>query len=328
MRYLLLILILPLLFSQHAVSQCCSPGNPIGGTSALGVNDLNSWKLFLNYRYGYSGQYYEGDQPSETQFIQDGNFNHLGLIAAYGLSSRLTIEAELGYFINKTQRYIDGVIPAQQSGSGLTDVHLSARLNLFRNTMEEWEITTGLGAKIPIGTNEQKDTRGAFLPRDLQPTTGAYDLVHSMFFYKGFLNKKIRTFLLTRIEYRGKSLDEYRYGNLYAASLFGSFSPSTQWIFIGQIRSEFRGQDTRPESGFGIPDGKGREKIIPTGSRKFFLTPQISYSVSSALQVSILAEVPVYQHYNDKQLSTTAAIMLSLGYTISKPKKLFFPSDS
>ena len=296
-------------------AQCCSPGNPIGGTSALGINDEQSWRIFLNYRYGYAGRYFEGNKPSTTQFIQDGQFNHMGGAVAYGLSKKLTLEAEFGYFINKTQRYVEGIIPSVQRGSGLTDLNLLLKFNLGRNELQEWEVSTALGGKIPLGNNRQTD-QGITLPRDLQPTTGAFDFIHSLFLYKGFLSRKFRTFLFTRTEIKGRSLDQYRYGHFFATSLFASYSAGLKWVFIGQIRGELRGRDQRAASGGGIPLPGGREKVISTGSQKLFFVPQISYSLSQALQLSTLVELPIYQYYNDKQLSSTLAIMLSLGYRI------------
>jgi len=315
-KFVWALLCLFLIYADELSAQCCSPGNPIGGTSALGVNDENSWKLFLNYRYGYAGRYFEGSEPSKTQFIRDGEYNHTGIVVAYGLSHKLTLEGEFGYFINKTQRYVEGIIPQSQQGKGLTDLNISLKLKLWRNTLEEWEVSTGLGAKIPVGNNDKKDL-GILLPRDLQPTTGAFDLVHSLFLYKGFLPQKLRTFLLTRTEIKGKSLDQYQYGNFFTLALFSSYSPDENWVLLTQIRGELRGRDSRPLGGGGIPTKNDREKVIPTGSKKLFVIPQLSYMISPQLQLSALAELPLYQYYNDKQLSSTVSVMISLGYTIN-----------
>jgi hypothetical protein len=318
-----LLLLQSIFFTLHSPlsAQCCSPGNPIGGITSPGVNDAGTWKVFANYRYGYAGQYFEGRQPSTTQFIQDGNFNHLGLVASLGLTDQLTVEAETGYFFNKTQRYVEGIIPSQQTGQGITDLNLSVRYSFLRDLTNDWEITSGLGVKVPVGNHQFAD-QGTIIPRDLQPTTGAFELVHSLFVYKGFLPQKFRTFLLTRLELKGQSLDQYQYGNFFAASLFGSYSLGTNWVFIGQFRGELRGRDSRLSIGNGIPLANGREQVIPTGSRKVFFVPQVSYVFNPELQLSALVELPVYQFYHDKQLANTVAVMLSLGYTFGQSNGL------
>ena len=303
--------------NQAIQAQCCSPGNPVGGTNSLGVNNEGSWQLFLNYRYGYSGRYYEGSKPSETQFIRSGNYNHAGIIAALGLTDRLTVEAETGFFINKTQFYVEGIIPEKLVGNGLTDLNLLARFSFWKNEAKEIELNSGLGIKIPVGSY-QKKFNGALLTRDLQPTTGAYDLVHTFFLYKGFLPQKLRFFFSNRIEFKGQNPDKYRYGNFWTSSAFISYSPGLRWIVIGQVRTELRARDSRPETGNGIPVGLGRELVFPTGSQKLFLVPQITLSLNSTTNLSLLLDIPVYQNYNDKQLANTTAITLSFRKVLEK----------
>ena len=303
--------------TQPIFSQCCSPGNPLGGANSLGVNTEDSWQLFVNYRYGYSGKYFEGNRPSETQFIRNGNFNYLGLIAAFGLTDRLTLEAETGFFINKTQSYVEGIIPEKLIGNGLTDLNLLARFSFWKDPVREMEFNSGIGIKIPLGSY-QKKYQGALLTRDLQPTTGSYDFVHTAFFYKGFLPQKLRLFIANRIEIKGNNPDQYRYGNFWTTSAFLSYSSGPRWIFVGQIRTEFRGRDSRPLSGNGIPVDNERELVLPSGSQKLFLVPQISFAFSTSTYLSLLADIPVYQYYNDKQLANTMAITLSFRKVFEK----------
>ena len=311
---------------QIAFGQCCSPGNPVGGTNSLGVNPEGSWQLFVNYRYGYSGAYFEGNKPSETQFLESGNYNHAAVIAAFGLTDRLTIEAETGFFLNKTQFYVEGILPEKLVGNGLTDLNLLARVSFYKNPEKEFELNAGMGIKIPVGSH-QKTYQGALLTRDLQPTTGSYDLVHSFFLYKGVLNKKMRFFLANRIEFKGLNPDQYRYGNFWTTSGFVSYNLGTQWTLIGQIRTEFRSRDSRPISGVGIPIDDDREQVIPTGSHKVFLVPQLTYAFSQNTHLSILGDIPVYQNYNDKQLANTTAITLSLRMVLGKKLEIATPQN-
>lgn len=308
------------------ISQCCSPGNPIGGTSAIGVNEIKTWQLFLNYRYGYSGEYFEENKAVPADFIEQGNYNHVGIVAAYGLAERITIEAETGAFLNKTQLYVEGILPAQQIGRGLTDLNITSRINVWKDQAREIEITGGLGFKVPIGSYEQR-YQGAIVSRDLQPTTGSFDGIVSVFLYKGFLPQKVRVFLLGRAELKGQNPDRYRYGHFLAVSGFATYSAGLRWVLATQIRSEFRARDSRPLSGQGIPVDNERELIRPTGSEKIFLVPQISYALSPKLNVSLLVDLPMYQRYNDRQLATTMSASISLRYILGNGLKgLFNPA--
>ncbi|MEL6673811.1 MAG: hypothetical protein AAFR61_16515 [Bacteroidota bacterium] len=304
-----------LFFPKYSSAQCCSPGNPIGGSTALGVNEAQQWQFFLNYRFGFSGQYFEGNAPASTLFIEEGFYQHVGLIAALGLTERLTVEAETGYFLNKTQDYVEGVLPSRLVGRGLTDLYLSTKVNLWRNPLKETELTLMGGFKLPLGSYQQQ-YQGALLTRDLQPTTGAYDLLGGFFLYKGFLPQKTRLFLAGRYEYKGQNPDRYRYGQFATLSAFGSYSPGAAWTFLLQLRGEWRDRDTRPLSGNGLEIGNGREQVIPTGSHKLFLVPQVNVALSPDLDLSLMADWPLYQFYFDKQLATTTAVTLSLRYQL------------
>ncbi|MEZ4829552.1 MAG: hypothetical protein R3C61_25195 [Bacteroidia bacterium] len=293
------------------MSQCCSPGNPVGGMTIPGNNRAEMWQLLTSYRYGYSGRYFEGSQPVAPTFIRSGNYQHLAVLLAYGLTDKLTIDLESGYFLNKTQLYAPGIIPEKLSGKGFTDLTLQVRGRLLQNSLKDIEISSGAGLKIPVGSHEQKDG-GLLLPQDLQPTTGSFDFVHSLFLYRGFLSDQYRVFFSTRTELRGLNPDGYRYGHLFLASGFFSWSPHYHWTFIQQLRTELRGRDTRPDTGSGIPTGSGREKVIPTGSVKFFAIPQLTFSPQPEVHLSILCDLPLYQYYHDRQLATTTAVTLSL----------------
>mgnify|MGYP000259416532 CR=1 FL=1 len=94
------------------------------------------------------------------------------------------------------------------------------------------------------------------------------------------------------------------------------------WVFIAQLRSEIRGRDTRPKTGTGLQaKDDNREKIIPTGSQKLFIIPQVAYSVKN-WTFSALIDVPLYQYYNDKQLASTVAVSASVSkkFTLWKKK--------
>lgn len=314
MKWLVSIFVLGILYIP-LYPQCCSPGNPIGGNSSLGVNDPGMLRIFTAYKYGYSGTYFEGNKPVSSQFIKDGNYNYLGLTVSYGLADKLSIDLETGYFFNKTQNYVEGIIPSQLKGKGLTDVTFLVRYSFYKDLIRDIEMNVSLGFKAPLGSYQQA-YQGALLTRDLQPTTGSYDLVHNLFLYKGYLPIKLRVFMLNRIEIKGKNPDQYQYGNFMATSLFGSYSLSPQWTIITQLRNEIRSRDTRPTTGTGIQTINGREKIPPSGSQKVFLIPQLSYTTLKKANFSILVDIPLYQYYNDKQLASSIAISLVYGQDI------------
>lgn len=308
-----LILMSMLWLNAELSAQCCSPGNPIGGAVNPGANAAGRGLLMLGYRYGYAGRYFAGSQETEANFITAGDFMHLSLVGTYGLSKRLTVEAEMGYVLYKRQFYALGLRPAELSGQGLTDLYLLARVNVLNDPLRGWELTLGLGPKLPLGSYRQ--TRdGIRLPRDLQPSTGAVELVQTVFWQKTWLPQKLRAFLLSRFELKGQNPEGYRYGRFWALSIFGSYAPAARWTLVGQLRHEWRGRDTRPFSGQGLPRlPNDRERVPPTGSQKVFVSPQVGFQPTPDWQLTLLVDWPLYQFYHEEQLASDWSLWLGVG---------------
>lgn len=286
-------------------SQCCSPGNPVGGSGNLGVLNEKSLKIILSHRYSYSGKYLDGDQPFDPYFVETGNFNYTGILVAYALSKRITTELETGYFTNKSQTYVDGVLPSKKSGNGINSITLTPKINFLKK--KGWEITAGVGLKYPIGAYN-KEFDGVIAELDIQPSTGATDFINTIFIAKEYLEKHLRFFLYNRIELKGTNPLQYKYGNLYSTSLFLSYSASNRWDFIVQVRNEYREKDERPAQ----VKPYDVVKVPISGSEKVFFSPQVNYNFSPTFSVFVLADIPIYQYYNKQQLANSYAISLSI----------------
>jgi len=304
-----------LIISLKGYSQCCSPGNPVGGSGNLGTLNEKSLKIILSHRYSYSGKYLDGDQPFDPYFVKTGNFNYTGILVAYALNKRITTEFETGYFTNKSQAYVDGVLPAKKSGNGIKSISLMPKINFLKK--KGWEITAGIGLKYPIGAYN-KEFDGAIAEVDIQPSTGATDFINTIFIAKEYLEKHLRFFLYNRIELKGTNPLLYKYGNLYATSFFVSYSASIRWDFIAQVRNEFREKSERPAQ----VKPYNMVKIPITGSEKVFFSPQINYNFNQTTSISLLADIPVYQYYNEQQLANTFAISIGLSKKFIPKNKL------
>tara|TARA_R110002050_G_scaffold194902_3_gene329726 strand:- start:68 stop:1039 length:972 start_codon:yes stop_codon:yes gene_type:complete len=319
-RFLIPILLL-LLLNLESFSQCCSPGNPVGGTGSLGVLNEKSFKVITTYRYSYSGKYMEGNKEYDPYFVKTGSYNYTGILLAYALNKRITTEVEMGYFISKGQTYVNGVIPKTKTGFGLTNITFTPKINLLKK--KGWEITTGVGLKYPIGPS-YKAFNGIIAELDVQPSTGAVDYINTFFISKEYLEKHLRFFLYNRIEIKTTNpLLLYKYGNLYASSFFVSYSASVRWDFIAQIRNEFREKDERPSQ----VKPYDVVKIPISGSEKIFFSPQVNYNFSPTFSVFVLADIPVYQYYNEQQLASSYAVSLSIMKKFNRKvdKKILLP---
>ena len=84
---------------SFAQCQCfASAGNPVGGTQNRGTMGNNSLRLAPFYNLAYSGKYFKADKPyyGKEGALKAAYYNYAGMLAAYGLTDKFTLEAEAG----------------------------------------------------------------------------------------------------------------------------------------------------------------------------------------------------------------------------------------
>lgn len=86
-----------------AWSQCCSAGNPLGGSANVGAPDAGTLRTVAFLRHSYSDTYYAGSRKAEFQGTTAGYY-YFGTVLAYGFTERLTAETELGLFLDKRKK--------------------------------------------------------------------------------------------------------------------------------------------------------------------------------------------------------------------------------
>lgn len=283
-------------------AQCLSSVNPVGGTDNLLVLEKTSLRVISFYKYGQGNQYYEGSGRSDFNLISKAYYNYFSVILGYGLTPKLTLEMETGYFLNKTQNY--NLTPDYSlTGSGLSNAVIMAKHSIFTEPVNRIYITGALGAKIPFSRELQWSPNNVKLPVEVQPTLGAYGAVFSTSIVKENSGTGMRYFLTNRIETHSSNKEDYKPGNSVFTSLYISKHLIQHWLkdnwtAILQIRNEIRGYDKI----------EGRKKES-SGSTLFFIAPQLNYVFKEEWYFSAMTDVPVYQHFKGTQLGA------GLGFT-------------
>lgn len=291
---------------SHSIAQCCS-ANPVAGSVNIGILTKNTFRTITYYRYSFSDHYYEGSQRSDFNFVKNANYNFIGSILAYGISSKITLETELGYYLNKSEVF-NTEPPYTQKGSGFYNGVASLKYNIFNK--KQIEITAGAGLKFSF-TREQQVKGGVQLPQTVQPSTGTFGFVGQIFLSKTHIEKGLRLFLIHRTEINGTNSVEYKFGNLYSTSLFVSKSFNAHWTGLLSLTNESRERDVR--------DNK---TISASGGYTFFLTPQINYTIAQKWNISLLTSIPAYRYFNGTQLGggTGFSINVTRDFDLSSKK--------
>jgi len=317
MKQIILFLFLLIFFFNEANAQCFgSPGNPAAGTSNLGTLQKKVFRISFFHRYSYSDQYFQGFKKLKTPGIyKDANFNFLGNIIAYGLTNKLTLEAETGYFINKTLYFNTG---GSKKGFGLNQTIISFKFLVASDEKYPFKWSGAAGIKIPLRTNPQY-IDNVKLPVDAQPSQMSAGLVLQSFLLKENSFKGLRFFMINRYEYNLRNNQDFIWGQ----ALFNSFFVSKRlhfkqqwltenWTGILQLRHEMK---THNHDMLNNPS-----KVEASGSQLVYFTPQLNYTLNKVWNFSLYADVPVYQYYNGVQIGTRFAA----GVTLSRD---FPPKD-
>ncbi|MBK9106429.1 MAG: hypothetical protein IPL92_18175 [Saprospiraceae bacterium] len=302
-----------LLLAHEVSSQCCSAGNPVGGTSNVGTVPKGTLRASSFFRHSFSDTYYTGSEKSELQGTK-ANFNYLGFVGAYGIVPRLTVEAELGIYLNKTRT--SDIFP-KENAWGLSNAVTSLKYAIWKDKVREWEVTAGAGVRFPF-TRELKYAEAGYpLSVDVQPSTGATGFVGQVFLYKGFLPKGWRLFMLERFETNAVNDIGYQFGKANYLSMFISRNINVHWTGILQFRYEWRSQDHREDI-----------LMASTGGNVVYAAPQVNLKIAQKWNLSILAEMPIIRNYNLAQLGTKYALSISVmrEFDLSKKDKSLIPN--
>lgn len=301
---LLLIAFLPVLLQ----AQCLSSVNPVGGTNNLLVLEKNSLRVISFYKYGQGTRYFEGNNPSDFDLISKAHYNYLSTSLGYGLTRKMTLELEAGYFFNKTQQY--NLEPAYTlTGKGFSNAVVLAKHSLFSEPFRRIFITGAAGAKIPF-SRELQWSRNVKLPVEVQPTLGGFGAVFSTSFVKENSATGMRYFFINRVEVNTPNKEEYRLGT----SVYNSFYISSHlkypwlkdnWTAILQFRNEIRGSDKI--------EGERKES---SGSVLFFIVPQINFVFKDFWYLSGMVDIPVYQDFNGTQLGAGPGVTFIVSRTL------------
>jgi hypothetical protein len=314
-RKILFVVALCTLISGEIAAQCFgSPGNPAAGTSNLGTLNKNVVRVNLFHKFSYSDTYFTGHQQSDFVLYDKAYFNFLGNLIAWGVTNRFTLEAETGFFINKTIYYSHDLPFTLQynslNGYGPTQTVLSGKFLLLSDEKSPVKWSASAGAKIPLRYRPMY-YNNTQLPVDVQPSNMAFGAVLQSYLLRENSFKGLRYFMINRYEYNFKNCIDYHWGQTMFNSLFLSkrlhFKQqwlTENWTAVFQLRHEMRTRNYN----YLLSD----PLVNASGSQLVFFTPQINYTAKEIWNFSLLFDIPLYQYYNGTQFGNKYAISLSV----------------
>ena len=300
---------------------CCSggSGSPIAGGTSQGVLADQQAEVSLSFQYMNTNKFFSGSTPVDN-FLDNYTSTYLYGRAAYGITSKLTMSVESGYFFNRRQVALNKKDIVENHGIG--DLIIFPRYSIYTRNTEKTrtEATIGLGYKIPLGKHLDSsvvytDANGKDyytpMPPAVLPTTGSQDFIFYGFLYRGYPLKNFRVFTSLLYVKKGWNALGQRFGD-YAS--IGLYAGKTFFNKLGL---------TLGLKGDWVDKMKYDQKInmlaiynldvASTGGKRLLAVPQISYSYKG-LSSYILTEIPLYQYVNGTAIGSQYSFTLGVAY--------------
>ena len=321
----LLIIFLNLSICHTVHSQCCAggSGSPLAGGASQGVLQENQFDINVNYQHISTNKFLTGNKTAKDfldYFESNYIFNRIG----YGVSEKLTVSLDFGYFINKKQVGLyDSINKTNEviKSGGIGDLIIFPRYDIYNKTRRKLktEITLGMGFKIPIGRyNDSFSKIEPFsgekyfitMPLSVQPSSGAHDVLFYGFFLKEF--KNFKSFINTTYIKKGWNALGEKQGDYFSAGIFASKTFKKKIGVTAQIKYE---QINRMEINQNVLlyDYPNYDPFA-TGSRKLFVVPQINYTLKCKIILFVLSEIPIYQYVNKTQIASQYQFSTGISY--------------
>lgn len=300
--------------SFKLTAQCCSAGNPVGSDGMQGTLSKNQWVTNLSYRYSLSEDYYHFAKKVEVPIIDNSYYNFNNLSLSYGISKKIALNAEIGYFINKTQSIFIDSSQEKIKAHGFGDLSLSIRYKLVETIKPVRQLLFSGGLRIPVGAfSEEQD--GVTIPVSLQPSSGALKFNTSLYFTNRKLSAKTGWNAFLLFEKSNLIEKEYlihKYGNYLQCMLGAHFILNKELTAFGNLKYELRGHDQR----------ENNLKIESSGSNTLYFSPSVKYRFSKNWDIIILGDLPLYKYMNGYQLTNKFAFQVGIRKESQSCRKL------
>ena len=288
---------------------CCTAGSSTFGGFERGVTEKSLLHIGLSYIRNNLNSTYNGREKITDPLNRTASVSIFNIELEYGISDRISLLAIAGYSVKERETTVRSSVDNSTEtvsfkGSGINDLVILSKYEMIKPTiLSPLSLSAGGGVKLPVGSYTQKDN-GTRLSIDLQPGTGATDVLLWGNFYNGFPDLSFSFFTNFLYRYTGANLDSYRFGDEYIISLNGEYYLADYLTLALGIRVRFANEDF------------WRDRFLPsTGGTYYDLLPSIVYSESDYL-IKIFYQSPVYRNVKGIQLTTSSILGAELLFKV------------
>jgi len=234
--------------------------------------------------------------------------NKLGqLDVNYGITPRLGLAVAVPFYNDKYHEHTHldtGEFSKIDGTSGMGDVAVTAKFALYTRTRHR--VVGGAGIKLPTGEYRLRDSDNVINEPTIQPGTGSYDYLFSVFYDYQLQPHKFDTFLSVLYRVNTQNDLDYEFGDTETVNAGVNYRVKSKMIVSGQVNVRSAGRDQY----------KG-QNVPSTGSTSVYVTPGVHVQASDKLSLYTHLQLPVYQDVNDANLVPRYQFMFGLSYAFS-----------
>lgn len=294
---------------------CCSGGVPLSNNLGLPNEGKNSLILGLNYDYNNLNTLNAGTErlndDSRLRITNSVLFN-----IGYALTDRFSFES-LFTWVNQTRTITQFGNENFSETSGVGDAVFLLKYALPDVLGARSVLSIGLGTKAPLGRSDLTTSEGFQLTADLQPGSGAWDMLAWLAVSKN-MNFRPSATLSGSATYRETGANNsylnnssvYEFGNVLQANL----GYTDQFLLSNIIVSP--GVIVKYRKA--LADRIDTSEIPNTGGEWVFVRPELGVQIGSNMVWNTKVEIPMYSYVEGTQLTPTLRLTMGLLFTLKK----------
>ncbi|MFA6233893.1 MAG: hypothetical protein WC824_06865 [Bacteroidota bacterium] len=309
-----------LLIAQHdASAQCCAAGNPVNTNCAPTNGGEHMLSITGSYMYSFSNTYYRGTEQLDKTYSEI-NFDYSSLAFSYGLTRKLRLTADIGYYYDKSQRFVNS--DYTRYAKGISDGTLGINYSTYISEDNLFEIQQSAKITIPVGKFDQ-EYDNIVLPIDFQPSSGNYRYNVGIMFARRFAGSDFSLMSFNSVEF-SQAIETkntfHKYGNLYTASVIGIYGISPRLQGLLQLRCEVR--DRALNGTINNNPGSSSQNnqysfLNSSGGVIAYISPQIAVNFFHDMMLSVQYNYPIYKNiYGEEQLTNRHSISANFSRVI------------
>jgi len=301
-----------------AAQTCCSGGVPVASNLGLPPSEKGAIQLSLGYDLNVLETLKTGRETLEDD--SRSRKTHTGLLEiGYAFSNKFSVDAFLSFVRQEREiRQFNNINFSATNGIG--DAVLLFKYKLFNTADNHTILQIGAGPKLPFGASDKRNEQGLTINADLQPGSGAWDLITWGQLAQVLPFRPSMSLNLTAI-YSVKGVNDsylgsqaYQFGKeLQLAVGISERLTIGNMLFDPALTIRYRRQSEDILNDFAVPS---------TGGNWLFINPSLSYWVTPDLSFEAALTVPIRSDISGTQVTPTYRFRTGVFYRIpSKAEK-------